>query len=552
MQAPVDSPGRGRARDVALVVLLPLVLTAALGTWGIGRPSMYGSEADTYWAAQLTLPHLGHLLAHVDAVHGLYYAAVHVWLDLDRSVVWMRVLSVLGACAACAGTALLGRRLAGPRVAIIAGVLYALTPYVEEYAQNGRSYAWVAAVVTAELLALLRALDAPERRGRWLAYAGLVVVAGYLHEMTLLVQAGLAVTFVLARTPRPVLRRWLLWTAAASALVSPLVLLSYRESAAVRYLRPAGWPQVRALGQIYFGLDVRVEYAGLALAALAVLPFRARSNGNRDGLTVARLAAPLVVVPAATLMLASHAAHSLYDSRYVLYGAVGAALLVAAGLDRVARAAVRLRAGAGQRVLVAAVTLAAVLAGTAVQWPVQQRIRTVASRGQDFGTAARYLALAASPGDAYVFVPLSTRSMELGYPQDFRRLSDVTLHRSPVQTGTFLGTYRNAAAIRGSMLRRGRVWVVGRLTRRHDVLGIGRVLRAYFRFVSARRFTGVSVALYVRRAGVAISPRPPRCRGAPAAGPVRARRPRRPGRRSRTATGSAASRPAVPASCRWT
>ncbi|WP_413813040.1 hypothetical protein [Streptomyces sp. OE57] len=106
---------------------------------------MWRDESVTYQMARRTLPQIRDALGTVDAVHGLYYLLMHPVLALWPAEVAMRLPSVLAAMAATALVAALGCRLARPRVGLWAGLLYATTPVVTHYAQEGRSYALVAA-----------------------------------------------------------------------------------------------------------------------------------------------------------------------------------------------------------------------------------------------------------------------------------------------------------------------------------------------------------------------------------------------------------------------
>ncbi|WP_231981425.1 glycosyltransferase family 39 protein [Streptomyces malaysiensis] len=116
-----------------------------LGLWGLDRGTMWRDESATYQMARRTLPQIRDALGTVDAVHGLYYLLMRPVLALRPSEVTMRLPSVLAAVAATALVAALGCRLARPRVGLWAGLLYATTPVVTHYAQEGRSYALVAA-----------------------------------------------------------------------------------------------------------------------------------------------------------------------------------------------------------------------------------------------------------------------------------------------------------------------------------------------------------------------------------------------------------------------
>ncbi|MFD8462289.1 glycosyltransferase family 39 protein [Streptomyces antimycoticus] len=122
-----------------------MAVMLALGLWGLDRGTMWRDESATYQMARRTLPQIHDALGSVDAVHGLYYLLMHPLLALHPSEVTMRLPSVLAAVAATALVAALGCRLARPRVGLWAGLLYAATPVVTHYAQEGRSYALVTA-----------------------------------------------------------------------------------------------------------------------------------------------------------------------------------------------------------------------------------------------------------------------------------------------------------------------------------------------------------------------------------------------------------------------
>ncbi|GLV78454.1 hypothetical protein Shyhy02_64540 [Streptomyces hygroscopicus subsp. hygroscopicus] len=141
----MDVNGHKRAISVSTAVAVPMAVMLCLGLWGLDRGTMWRDEAATYQMARRTLPQIRETLGTVDAVHGLYYLLTHLVLALRPSEVTMRLPSVLAAVAATGLVAALGCRLARPRVGLWAGLLYAVTPVVTHYAQEGRSYALVAA-----------------------------------------------------------------------------------------------------------------------------------------------------------------------------------------------------------------------------------------------------------------------------------------------------------------------------------------------------------------------------------------------------------------------
>ncbi|MER7974628.1 hypothetical protein ABTX35_37440, partial [Streptomyces sp. NPDC096080] len=146
-------------------VAVPAVLTLALGLWGIRRQNtLWGDEAVTYAMAQRDLTRIWHTAQHVDLVHALYYAVMHeVFAVLGGGLLTLRLPSVLAMSAAAAGVGLLGLRLAGPRAGLLAGVVFAVLPQVQKYAQEGRSYALVCALVAWAGPALLAGAARPAR-----------------------------------------------------------------------------------------------------------------------------------------------------------------------------------------------------------------------------------------------------------------------------------------------------------------------------------------------------------------------------------------------------
>jgi mannosyltransferase len=522
-------------------VVAPAVAGAAMlvaGLWGLERHSSMGNdEVVTRWAALLSLRQLFHLLGNVDAVHGLYYLLMHGWMAVGTSPAVMRVPSVIAMVAAVALTVTLGRRLTGSSLAgLLAGLIMAFTPVISFYAQTARSYALLIACVLGATLALVHALAAEaggEPRARrlrwWVCYAALVALGGYLNEMALLVLAAHAVTVALGRYGRPVATRWAAAAAGGAVLVTPLLVVSATEAGAIGWIpRPALW-DLKVLFHDYFGPSL---VAGALLAACVVvalwppgagLPAGATvpAGGNgpvvpwwrRGGVSLPSVAAPLLTVPAALLLLESLVARPLYVDRYVLYGEAGAALLAGAGAWRAGywlagrwpagRAAASSAAGRGSRWLLWAPGIAVCLCALLLQLGAQHRARTPQSRLFDFGGPSRYVAAHARAGDGIVYLSDFFRKAELGYPADFRAVSDLALAVPPARAGTFQGVDKPFAAVRALMLAHGRIWSLGRRPSAGLPTPLARaesqLLGSAFTPAGEHRFKGIVVILWVRR-----------------------------------------------------
>ncbi len=449
----------------------------AMGLWGLARDSAMGNdEVVSRWAALLSLRQLAHLVRHVDAVHGLYYLLLHGWMAVGTSPTAIRVPSVLGMVAAVALVAILARRLTGSGwAALFAGLITALTPSISYYAQTARSYAFVFACVVAETLVLLHAMQAEadgapraQLRRRWLAYGALVVLAGYLNEMSLLVLAAHLVTVLLARQGRQTVKHWAVTSAVCVVLVAPLLAISYRQDHALSWVSRPGLRDVWILYHDYFGATIWAPVLLAVCAAVAVLA--ARGSGAQaeaawwrgGGVSVASVAAPLLFVPAALLLAESLIGPPLYVDRYVLYGEAGAALLAGAGIYRIGQWLAGRLGRLRRPAIVWIPGVAVCVLALVLQFGAQQRTRQPGSRLYNFGGPAFLIGTHARPGDGVLFFGDFYRKVELGYPNEFRNASDLALAVSPAVANPFKGIDKPFSAVAPLMLAHDRIWVLGR------------------------------------------------------------------------------------------
>ncbi len=499
-------------------VIASAVAMAVAGLWGLGRDSAMGNdEVATHWAALLSLRELAHLLRHVDAVHGLYYLLMHFWVVIGSSPTAMRVPSVISMTVAAALIAYLARRLTGSGwAALFAGLIMALTPSISYYAQTARSYALVFACVLGATVALLHAMSA-EAGGAarsttrpWVCYAVLVALSGYLNEMALLVLAAHGCTVLLARYGRQAVRHWLIAAVVGAAAVLPLLALSVIQHSAVSWIGRPGLASLRTLFHDYFGVTSAVAVLVLLCAVVAVLPGRGTEQPwwRTDGFALPSVAAPLLVLPAGLLLLESMLGRPLYVDRYVLYGEAGAALLAGAGLYRIGQflakaAGPAAAAGRPGRALIWLPGAVVCILALVLQLGPQRAIRTPQSRAYDFGGPSNYLGGHAQPGDGVLYFGTLFRKAELGYPGDFRHVTDFGVAVTPLQAGTFRGTDKPFAVAGPLMLRYRRIWVLGSRPSAHLPAGLLRqesqLLERRYSLVTVRRYRGIVVTLWLRR-----------------------------------------------------
>lgn len=535
----------------AAVALPPAALALALGLWGVTRRrSIWDDEAVTWAVAHRSPGRILALAPHIDAVHTLYYLLMHaVFRLLPDDLTVLRLPAVLGVAVAAATTALIGRRLAGPRAGLLAGLLLPVFPAVQQNAQEGRSYGLVCGGVATATLLLLRALDRPRSPARWAAYAATLAATCLLHEFAAPVLAAHALTLHLAqrragvrvcdcadatggwhgrrgrrglaaacsggwgcvkgtaavrdwRGRRGSARgggdgvaaigpvrggRWLPggWVCAAVAVVVPLVPLAWLSS---RESHQIAWIPAPAPATWAFAV-------GLAAVggACALLP-----GVRADGGTAA-VAVPLLTVPQGALMIWS-LAHPVYLDRYVLYEYAGLALLLGAALEQLARHSRRI----GWRAVLA-VPLAVL-----VLLPLELHQRTPQDRQDDLAAASRAVAAEAGPGPrstGVLFLPAAHRLSALADPADYRGLRDLALARTGTASDTLFGTETDAATLAARLATVTRVVTVasprrpsGRIpeTVRLDRAKLA-LLQAHFTLRTRTRVQGLIVTLYIRR-----------------------------------------------------
>ncbi|WP_079257559.1 glycosyltransferase family 39 protein [Streptomyces malaysiensis] len=471
---PARRPSPGPAE--AVVVIAPLALTIALGLWGIRRQNtMWGDESVTYQLAHRDLSQIWHTAQHIDLVHALYYAVMHEIFGLfGGGLLTLRLPSVLAMSVAASGVGLLALRLAGPRAGLLAGLVFPLLPQVQKYAQEGRSYAMVCALVTWATYALV--VSVPRRaRWRWAVYGSTMLLACLLHEFAVLALVAHGVTLVVSRVPRPVMKAWSVAAAGVVAGLSPLAIYSAGQSEQVSWI----------------GGPVRLQYF-LVVAVIGVACARA-PLGVKGPVRLSALAVPILVLPGLLLLIAS-LVKPLFVDRYVVYGNIGIAVLLGAWMDYFHR----LRRSS-RHAWIAVVAVLAALVQPSLS------LRTPQSRSNDVTAIAAAVRKEGRPGDGLLYLSGQHRILTAANPEDTRFLTDLALAQDPVSSNTLAGVELPAQEIAARMLEFDRIVAV-RAAGAHS-LGDPReeakasTLRRHFRAYGTTHVNGARVTVYARDHG---------------------------------------------------
>ncbi|HEX2321254.1 MAG TPA: glycosyltransferase family 39 protein [Streptosporangiaceae bacterium] len=490
-----DKRAAGRRWLDWLVVTLPALLELVVGGYRISGPSFWRDEGYTITGSQRPVGAIFALVQHEDAFHGLYLLMMHPIIALfGRSEIALRVPSLIAMSVTVGLTSALGMRLAraiglspAPVVGLLAGLLLTALPVTTRYAQEGRPYALVMlfAVFTTYILVVAVARG----RWRWWALYGAGLLLTSLFDLAAVLLAGThGISLLLARrggrhddvpaaaqddepafarvSVQPanavapgVPRRWLAACAAAAIVISPVIVLSARESAQLDWVQPPNFDAVFGLLQDCAGASSLIVVAAV-LATLGSFTGGGLRRGR--GLTLSVICLPWFVLPPALLLTVS-LLHPLYVERYILFCVPGLVILESAGLVWLVKLTRRFASRwSTRRATVLSFVPSAAIAVLIVIMVLgpQAWIRRPDDRADDLRTIARVLATHERPGDAILYLPRKTAVIGTAYRDGFGKLRDIGLQTSPVVSGTLLGTAAVPRVVAARLRRVRRVWVV--------------------------------------------------------------------------------------------
>jgi mannosyltransferase len=341
VELPAQAPG---TRQSWADSILPVVITlaaAALRFHSIGAKSFWLDEGFSFGIARLPWRQMLLDLWHHDFNMSLYFILLHFWLALGSSEGFIRALSALFSVGAIPVVYALGARVLGRSAGLLAAWFLAVNAFHIRYAQEARAYAMVVFFAALASWLLVKNIEEPAT-AHWKAYTAACVLCVYSHFYGGLLVAAHAAS--LAFLPRGHANwRKLVWSLAwFTGLTAPIAAFSAKTGTAqVNWLPPVTWDRLQNFGIVFAGnYGTRLMILDLAMIGLA--SFGAvqvwRQHGRsletwRYGLLFSWLLAPLGIVLGASLL------HPLFFPRYLSACLPALALLVAAGISTLQRAA---------------------------------------------------------------------------------------------------------------------------------------------------------------------------------------------------------------------
>jgi mannosyltransferase len=437
------------------------LLTLALGLYQVSRPELWRDELASWIFATRSVSGLIATAHKSNAAQLPYYLLLHFWIAaFGDSADAMRLLSVLAMAGAAACVSLVGRRLAGARAGLLAGLVFALVPSVSRFAQEIRFYSLEVLVATLATLLLLRALDRPSLP-RWVLYALCLAVLGCIDLVALSVVAGHAVAAAMRWWHDREKGQFGFVPAAAAGLAAclPLVVAGVTQAhAQVKWIVRPGLD----LGA-FSSFGRNLFYSTSVAAALIVLAVLAWAVARRE----AAFATTIAIAPVAAVWLVSQGPLSYFFPRYLLLTVGAWAILAGIGLCqldvRVAAAAVVIIAilGAGDQQVIrepGAHSWSTYPVGTGVSY-------------LDYAGAASAVAEHAKPGDSIFYQAREggIQWLMIGYGVQYYLQRDMP-HGVPVPRQVFIAEtsaqadslYAIACAQPAACLgHEPRIWIVG-------------------------------------------------------------------------------------------
>ena len=344
-------------------------------------------------------------------VHPLGYPMLlHGWLRIfgDNDLA-ARSLSAVWGVVGVVVLVLVARRLGGPRLGLIAGLLVAVNAYHIAYSQEARSYAVVFVLAALSYLALLLFIDAPGWRTA-LVYGLTVGLAFHLHYYALVMFFGQMVAAVGVLFARDRDWRELRFTV-VPVVVLILAMLPWlgpflRVAAVDRY-----WPAVPepwffvGYFHTYFGESLVLSLVlGALLVALPILLHRRDEDEPVDEWTSMRVGAVALGVSVVASLAVAYArsvlAVPMLIPRFTFVLLPAILLLIAMAISRIGPA--RLRAGVV--VAVVALSVSALVSDGTYTEPRKEQWREAAAWVLDdprFDPAADAVLALYSPGFQY-------------------------------------------------------------------------------------------------------------------------------------------------------
>lgn len=265
-------------RRFHLWILLIILLALGLRLFAIDRQDIWGDEAFSIWLSSQPLPQV--VAGGADTHPPLYPFSLYLWLRLaGSSPLAVRTLSAFIGTLTIPVVYVLGRRVLGLTVGIVAAVLAAVSPVLVYYSQETRMYGLVTLLTAASVYWAVCVLQEPRSARVWLAYVLTTLAATYTHYyafFVILAQNLVIVLVLLRRRDWAAMGRWLLAQAVIVLAYAPWIIVQTGFLSGKASARFEEWDLATALrivGETFgaFGAGLAVPATGARVVVLLFL-----------------------------------------------------------------------------------------------------------------------------------------------------------------------------------------------------------------------------------------------------------------------------------------
>jgi mannosyltransferase len=335
----------GWITDSSLQVLLAISLTSVvLRSLWLGDKSLWIDEIWSIGISRMPWKTFLWVMRNQDPNTSLYYAFLHVWMYLGDGAFAVRAMSVLLAVATIPALYVLGNRLFGKPVGLIASAFLTVNAFHIQWSQEARGYSLVVLMVTVSSLLFVMCIEQPSRRN-WALYILVSVLAVYAHLYATLVIGSHFISLLWLR------RHQVSWTGVfgSAGLIGiftvPLVVLF--SARAKDPFVPLGWlPKAtyHAVYDVFYSLAGNAEFPGshggksilvayFVVCAIGVLSVFANRHSAEDSFTRWHVGLLLcwLLLPIASIVAIS-VVQPMMMSRYLLICIPAITLLASKGI----------------------------------------------------------------------------------------------------------------------------------------------------------------------------------------------------------------------------
>ena len=186
---------RAQRRDTKLMLWGIVALGAALRLVELGAKSFWLDEIASVVIARMPGNWFWHWLWTQEGNMALYYVMLRPWLEIHLGEATVRLLSVLPGIASLPVMYLLGKRLFGRNVGMLASLFLALSTCAVVYSQEARGYSWLLLGTIVSTYLFARLIAKPTYTVAF-GYALAAGVTFYFHYFGLLVPLAHAVSLM--------------------------------------------------------------------------------------------------------------------------------------------------------------------------------------------------------------------------------------------------------------------------------------------------------------------------------------------------------------------